>query len=146
MVGPWRISNLWHLTCSRRQHEAGFDLYGRPTESSWFHIDQRKRLRVTLLLIGNIIFQLVLQSAAIYYYSYELDQTAPGIAIGLSMMLLSIGCAITGGIYSQLYEHELHLKDPDRFPPNPILHAIERLKRRKRNRRIARKVLLIPRS
>ena len=59
MVGPWRFSNLWHLTCSSRESSAGHDLYGRPQDDSavWFHIEEEKRKRVTLLLIGNIVFQ-----------------------------------------------------------------------------------------
>lgn len=144
MVGAWRFSNLWHLTCSRRESEAGHDLYGRSTEASWFQIEKKKRLRVTLLLIGNIVFQIFLQIAAICFYSYELDQEAAGFAVGLTMMLCSISCAVAGGIYSMIYEHELHTKEPNKFPPNPIMHALERLnrKRKKYNARQESRLLI----
>jgi len=139
MVGPWRFSNLWHLTCSRRESEAGHDLYGRATDdaSVWFHIEKKKRLRVTLYLIGNIVFQIFLQIAAAVYYSYELDQSAAGVLIGISCMLLSIGCAVAGAYWQTHYEHELHVNDPDRFPPNPLIHAKEQFDK-KRNKRRAR--------
>ena len=29
IVGPWRATNFWHLTLSRRSCEPGLDLYGR---------------------------------------------------------------------------------------------------------------------
>ena len=69
--------------------------------------------------------------------SYELDQSTPGTLIGLSCMLSSIGCAIAGAYWQTVYEHELHLNEPDRFPPNPILHFLEQRKKKK-NKRQAR--------
>ena len=63
MVGPWRFSNLWHLTCSRRESSKGHDFYGRQVgdDAVWYQIDAPKRLKITLFLVGNIFFQCLLQ-------------------------------------------------------------------------------------
>jgi len=131
MVGVWRFSNLWHLTCSSRESEAGHDLYGRKTDAAWFAIEKKKRLRVTLLLVGNAAFQILLQVFAIIFYSFEEDKMLPGFLSGLFTMIPSILCAAAGGVYSMLYEHELHHKDPDKFPPIFIIHAIEKFNRKR---------------
>ena len=39
---------------------------------------EKRRMGVILALLGNIFFQVCLQIAAIRYYSYSLDQSAPG--------------------------------------------------------------------
>jgi len=137
MVGPWRFSNLWHLTCSRRESSKGHDFYGRQVgdDATWFQIDAPKRLKIILFLVGNIFFQCLLQVSACVYYSYELDQSLPGTLIGLSMMMLSIGCALSGAYWQTRYEQDLHLSDPDRFPPNPIFHAIDKFKEHREKKR-----------
>eukprot|EP00966_Prymnesium_polylepis_P270218 6241982-Prymnesium_polylepis.3 len=114
---------------------------GRPTgdESVWFHIERRKRLRIILLLVGNIVFQIFLQIASCVYYSYQLDKSTPGVLLGLCFVLLSIGCAVCGAYWQTRYEHELHKAHPDRFPPNPVLHWVEK-KQRERARKRAKKV------
>ena len=79
--------------------------------------------------------QVFLQIAAIGYYSYEKDQSTAGTLIGLSCALSSIGCAVAGAYWQTFYEQELHLQHPDRFPPNPIFHAIEKIQRAREQRR-----------
>ena len=79
--------------------------------------------------------QVFLQIAAIHYYSYQKDQSAAGTLIGLSCMLSSIGCAIAGAYWQTVYEQELHVQNPDRFPPNPIFHGIEKFQRWREQRR-----------
>ena len=51
------------------------------------------------------------------------------------MMLLSIGCAVCGAYWQTRYEQDLHLSDPDRFPPNPIFHALDKLKEHREKKR-----------
>jgi len=137
IVGPWRFTNFWHLTLSGRSCAPGLDLYGRPTDSVWFHMPEKRRMGVILALLGNIFFQVCLQIAAIRYYSYSLDQSAPGTLLGLTFMLSSIGCAICGAFKQSTAEHDMHKSDPDRFPPNPVVHAWEKY-RKKRDAKRAR--------
>jgi len=131
IVGPWRFTNFWHLKCSRRSCEKGLDLYGRPTESVWFHVSPEKRLLVIRLLLGNIFFQVLLQAFAIVFFSYELDQSTPGTLSGVVCVILSIGCAVAAAVIQSKEEHAVHLAEPDKFPPNPVLHAIEKFRKRR---------------
>uniref|UniRef100_A0A7S3ES02 PH domain-containing protein n=1 Tax=Haptolina ericina TaxID=156174 RepID=A0A7S3ES02_9EUKA len=131
IVGPWRFTNLWHLTCSSRNSAPGLDLYGRSTDSVWFHIPEARRLKIILFLMGNIVFQICLQICACVYYSYALDKSAGGTITGLLFMLLSIGCAICGAVHQTNAEHDMHKQDPDKFPPNPVVHAIEKFQRQR---------------
>jgi hypothetical protein len=96
------------LRLSSRNSAPGLDLYGRSTDSVWFHIPEARRLKIILFLMGNIVFQICLQICACVYYSYALDKSTGGTITGLLFMLLSIGCAICGAVHQTNAEHDMH--------------------------------------
>ena len=54
-----------------------------------------------------------------------------GTLLGLTFMLSSIGCAICGAFKQSTAEHDMHKSDPDRFPPNPVVHAWEKYRKKR---------------
>ena len=117
---PWRISNATHLFTSKRDCNTGLDLYGRPTEEIWYHISQRKRQGIVMLLILNSLTQYANQATRIVYYSYELQNVSPGNIWTNVFFLASMLCAAVAG-FSQLHEElRLRKEHPERFPPGLV--------------------------
>ena len=52
---PWRVANVWHVSCSPRDCSAGLDFYGRPTNAIWFHIPRRPRIAILVLICLCVI-------------------------------------------------------------------------------------------
>ena len=130
---PWRLSNLAHLSCSKRSSAPGFDFYGNPTQVIWFHLKRWQR-RVLLLLLftaGNT--QFANQYMRIKFWSFDSAEACPSfkecgvfwvnIFFGLSFL-----CGCGAGIYQTRLEAGLRKRNPGKFDDGPI-ELLQRFRR-----------------
>jgi hypothetical protein len=135
---PWRLANVAHLWFSRRSCDAGNDLYGRPTNSIWFHIPRDTRRCVVGLLIANAFFQYATQTCRFVWNSYAASQTPVGAAMINSTFALSILCGMSSGIWQGCAEGKIRKASPDRYPPTPMEFAVRAWKKERVEARRAR--------
>jgi hypothetical protein len=136
---PWRLANAIHLWgWSHRKSDPGLDLYGQPTEEIWFHIPERRRLSMVVLLIGNSLTQYANQTTRIIYHTYELQDAPPGNIWTNVFFVTSMVMAMIAGFWQLYEETALREEHPERFPPSPVqilrqywqqLRRLRRLKR-----------------
>ena len=131
---PWRASCAIHLIGSRlggRKADAGMDFYGRPTEAMFFHIPTKHRAGIIGFLNGAVLLQFFQQIFRGIYTDYETSEGGPpGTPLIMTSFVGSIVCAIIGGIYQFRMLLHLHDTEPERFPPNAAIYAIQHFRAR----------------
>ena len=58
---PWRCANFLHLTgtsCPPRNNAIGHNLYGLPDPELWFHIENARRLGITIVFVVELYFSI----------------------------------------------------------------------------------------
>ena len=116
---PWRLAIAHHAVCSRRGCRIGRDFYGRPTQSLWFNLPVGRRRTIALLLNLAWILHFVCLLMHQVYVSYVEGQTWPGAFAQNLPFVLSIGCAIAGGVLQGKAEAALMAAKPEIYPPRP---------------------------
>ena len=116
---PWRLAIAHHATCSRRGCRVGRDFYGRPTQSLWFNLPVGRRRAIALLLNLAWFLHFVCLVMHQVYVSYVEGQTWPGAFAQNLPFVLSIGCAIAGGVLQDKAESAVMAAKPEIYPPRP---------------------------
>lgn len=124
---PWRCTNWMHTvgwSCPhRRKNDPGFDLYGLPTRSLWFHLPLRQRGLILFVLIWNCLFQYINQAMRIVYWSYDLQATHPGNIHTNVFFAASFLAAGIGGGLLLYFAGQLRRQHPGKFDPGPLATA-----------------------
>ena len=107
------------------------DFYGRPTEAMFFHIPTKHRAGIIGFLNGAVLLQFFQQIFRGIYTDYETSEGGPpGTPLIMTSFVGSIVCAIIGGIYQFRMLLHLHDTEPERFPPNAAIYAIQHFRAR----------------
>ena len=126
---PWRLSILWHVFCSRRKATPGSDLYGRPTMALWFNIGlQQRRVIAVLLNLAYALHFLTLANHCIFWEFCEGQQVVGALSQNVPF-ILSLICAIGGGVLQGKAEDRLIKEHPEIYPPRPHTFVYGALKR-----------------
>jgi hypothetical protein len=126
---PWRLSILWHVFCSRRKATPGSDLYGRPTMALWFNIGlQQRRVIAVLLNLAYALHFVTLANHCIFWEFCEGQQVVGALSQNVPF-ILSLICAIGGGVLQGKAEDRLIKEHPEIYPPRPHTFVYGALKR-----------------
>lgn len=115
---PWRCANAIQIFgCGIRDNWKGLDLYGRPTNEVWFHIDLCNRGGIIVCLVLNCLLQYANQATRIIFYNYELQDTYPGVYWVNIFFALSFVMGGVGALWSTICCERLRKQHPGRFGP-----------------------------
>lgn len=74
---PWRCANFVQVCgCGIRKNDPGLDLYGRPSNEVWFHIDLCNRRGILTCLILNCLLQYANQAVSLWRSSLPSFRTS----------------------------------------------------------------------
>jgi len=114
---PWRVAIFNHTWLSLRGSEAGMDFYGRPTNELWFNLPKTTRRRIAVLLNVAYIAHFASLTMQLVYQSYVEGQTWPGAFAQNLPFVVSVMCAVAGGVLQSNAEDKLLKERPDLYPP-----------------------------
>jgi hypothetical protein len=119
---PWRCVNATHTFgwgTPPRDNAKGLDVYGRPTNEIWFHMDLINRGGIIIVLLMNCLLQFANQATRLIFYNYELQDTSPGNKWVNIFFVSSMVFAAIGAIWGIIVSERIRKKHPGRFGPGP---------------------------
>ena len=120
---PWRLAILHHATCSRRRTGAGYDFYGRPTDSLWFNIPSWEQRRIAVALNLGWVLHFLCLAFHLAYWSFIQGQVLPGAVLQNVTFISSILCVVLAACWQSRAEAGVMRAFPDRRgipPPYPL--------------------------
>lgn len=116
---PWTLSTFLHAFCPRDADAAknGRDFYGRRSNSLWFHLPRKSRRWISGLMLFALIVQIPDAICHIYFSSYLMINTAPGVFWTNLWLALQVSCQIAASCIQDKAETIVRDRNPHKFPP-----------------------------